>query len=62
MKKIILLGDKKTTEIALKIIKKYFSNKILILGFVSNKNFYQSYIKKEISKRIEPKNFFFILN
>ena len=62
MKKIILLGDKKTTEIALKIIKKYFSNKILILGFVSNKNFYQSYIKKEISKRIEPKNFFFISN
>ena len=28
MKKIILLGDKKTTEIALRIIKKYFKKEI----------------------------------
>ncbi len=51
MKKIILLGDKKTTEIALRIIKKYFKKEIEILGFVSNKHFYNSKIKKKIFKK-----------
>ena len=50
MKKIILLGDKKTTEIALKTIEEEFSDKIFILGFVSSKTFYQSLIKKKFTK------------
>ena len=62
MKKIILLGDKKTTEIALRIIKKYFKKEIEILGFVSNKNFYNSKIKKKFLKNNTLKNTFFISN
>lgn len=61
MKKIILLGDKKTTEIALKIVEKEFSDKIFILGFVSSKTFYQSSIKKNLM-RTQSLNRFFISN
>ena len=61
MKKIILLGDKKTTEIALKTIEEEFSDKIFILGFVSSKTFYQSLIKKKFTKS-QSFNTFFISN
>ncbi len=61
MKKIILLGDKKTTEVALKIIEEEFSDKIFILGFVSSKTFYQSSIKKKCTKT-QSLNTFFISN
>ena len=60
MKKIILLGDKKTTEIALRIIKKYFKKEIEILGFVSNKNFYNSKIKKKFLKNNTLKKILFL--
>lgn len=61
MKKIILLGDKKTTEVALNIIEEEFSAKIFILGFVSSKAFHQSSIIQKFLKT-QSLNTFFISN